>query len=56
MKPNFREIVSIVALLGILAAALFVILAKTYDDAAQKWAFGAVASILTVFIGAVRRR
>ena len=56
MKPNVRETVSMIALLSVLAAALFVILAKKYDDAVQKWAFGAVGSILTVLVGAVRRR
>jgi hypothetical protein len=36
----------------ILLAALFVILSKHYDDAAQKWAFGIVGTVL----GLVLRR
>jgi hypothetical protein len=56
MKPNVREVVLIIALLGVLAVALFVILAKTYDDAVQKWAFGAVGGMVTFLMGAIRRR
>lgn len=39
----------------ILAAALFVILSKAYDDGVQKWAFGIVGSVSTVLIGTIRR-
>ena len=41
-----------VVIIGILLAALFVILSKSYDDAVQKWAFGIVGTVL----GMVLRR
>ena len=43
---NPRLAMQIILSLVITAAGLFVILSQTYSDDAQKWAFGAVGTIL----------
>jgi hypothetical protein len=39
-----------VVIISILLAALFVILSNHYDDAAQKWAFGIVGTVLGIVL------
>jgi hypothetical protein len=46
-SQNIRNSVVIIC---ILLAALFVILSKHYDDAAQKWAFGIVGTVLGIVL------
>lgn len=35
---------------SILIAALYVVLSKEYDDSSEKWAYGAIGSIITYLI------
>src|SRR5258708_4012846 len=41
-----RVFMMIVVSLAVLVAALYIILSKTYEDSAQKWAYGSVGMIL----------
>jgi hypothetical protein len=41
-----RVTMQVILSLIVLAAALYVILSKKYEDAAQKWAYGAIGMIL----------
>ncbi len=47
MAPvNLRDIMMVVVSLAVLGSSLFVILSGRYDDGTQKWAFGAVGSMV----------
>jgi hypothetical protein len=41
-----RDVMIVVISVIVLGCSLFVILSKRYDDATQKWAFGAVGTII----------
>jgi hypothetical protein len=41
-----RDVMMVVISVIVLGSSLFVILSKRYDDATQKWAFGAVGTII----------
>ena len=39
-----------VVTLAVLIAALYIIVARAYDDGTQKWAFAAIGSIVTFWL------
>jgi hypothetical protein len=41
-----REVMQIIISLVILGASLYIILSKKYDDDVQKWAFGAIGTVI----------
>ena len=41
-----REVMQIIISLVILGAALYIILSKKYPDDVQKWAFGAIGTVI----------
>ena len=41
-----RDVMMVIISVIVLGTTLFVILSKRYDDATQKWAFGAVGTII----------
>lgn len=43
---NSREAMQIIISLVILAASLFIILSKKYDADIQKWAYGAIGTVI----------
>ncbi len=53
--PGFirvKNIMMVVVSLLVLGSALYVILSQAYEDATQKWAFGAVGSIIGFWLRA----
>jgi hypothetical protein len=43
---GLRDLMMVIISVIVLITTLFVILSKRYDDATQKWAFGAVGTII----------
>jgi predicted ABC-type sugar transport system permease subunit len=44
--PNAKNVMAVIVSILVLAGAMYVILSGRYDDSAQKWAYGAVGTIV----------
>ena len=45
-ESKSREIMQIIISLVVLGASLYIILSKKYDNDVQKWAFGAIGTVI----------
>ena len=51
LSPGVKTALTVVVILALGGAALYIILSRTYDESHQKWAYGVLGSILGFVTG-----